>query len=142
VQAYKNSQAAQRRRLSILIADDNADTVLTLSTLLRDEGHIVHTCIRSATALEAVERYKPDVCIFDIVMPEKSGFTLAREVRELPLPRQPVLIAITAVYTRPSEKLMAKAVGFDHFIVKPADPNELFALLETIGDDGDGPQAA
>jgi DNA-binding response OmpR family regulator len=140
VQAHKNSQATQRRRLSILIADDNADTVLTLSTLLRDEGHIVHTCIRSTTVLEAVKRYEPDVCIFDIVMPEKSGFTLAREVRELSLPKQPILIAITAVYTRPNEKLMARAIGFAHFIVKPADPSELLALLETIGDDG--PQAA
>src|SRR4051812_14097168 len=66
--------------LSILIADDDADTMLTLSELLRDEGHAVHTCADATVVLEALERYAPDVCILDIVMPRKTGFALAREI--------------------------------------------------------------
>ena len=61
------------RRLSILVADDEPDTVATLSAILTDDGYIVHTVYRGDHVAEAVRRYKPDVCILDIVMPGQSG---------------------------------------------------------------------
>src|SRR2546421_10261920 len=79
VQANNESRAA-RPRLSILVADDDVDTVLTLAEMLRDEGHIVHTCASAMVVVEAIQRYQPDICLLDIVMPSKTGFTIAREV--------------------------------------------------------------
>jgi DNA-binding response OmpR family regulator len=136
VQAHNNTQAARSRRLSIFIADDDIDTVSTLAAILRDEGHVVVTAENTKVALEQIRDYKPDVCILDIVMPGKSGFDLAREVKNMNMPQRPIVIFISGVYTRPSESLMAKSsIGFAHFIRKPADPVELLALLDRIASD-------
>ena len=136
MQAHSNTQAARSRRLSIFIADDDIDTVSTLATILRDEGHVVVTAESTRVALEQIRDYKPDVCILDIVMPGKSGFDLARELKNMNMPQCPIVIFISGVYTRPSESMMAKSsIGFAHFIRKPADPVELLALLDRIARD-------
>ena len=100
--------------------------------LLTDEGHIVHTAYRGDHVPEAVRRLKPYVCILDIKMPGKSGYALARDISRLG-PDRPVLIAISGIYVRPSEQLLARTVGFDRFFAKPADLQKLIALLEQIG---------
>jgi DNA-binding response OmpR family regulator len=138
--AKADSQTSQRRPLTIFIADDNVKTVSTLSTILRDEGHVVHTCANGALARDAIRRYKPDVCILDIVMPGKNGFSIAREVKTMNLPQVPVLIAISAVFIV-KDKLLAEWAGFDHFLVKPADPRELLDLLYRISGRDAPPEA-
>ena len=71
MQAHKS--LAERRRLSVLLVDDNVDFVLTLATILRDEGHVVHTCANARLVAEMVVEHKPDVCVLDIVMPGRDG---------------------------------------------------------------------
>jgi len=118
--------------LSILIADDDADTMLTLSELLRDEGHVVHTCANASFVPEAVQRYHPDVCILDIVMPRKTGFALAREIVAMKLAKRPVLIALTGVFAKPGDKVAVLGSGFDHVMSKSSSPDELLRMLAQI----------
>lgn len=118
--------------LSILIADDDADTMLTLSELLRDEGHVVHTCANASFVPEAVQRYQPDVCILDIVMPRKTGFALAREIVAMKLAKRPVLIALTGVFAKPGDKVAVLGAGFDHVMSKSSSPDELLRMLAQI----------
>lgn len=125
----KNTKAATKRPLSILIADDDRDTVMTLEAILTDDGHVVHTVMDGAFVAEAVRRFKPLVCILDIEMPGKNGYGLAREIREEHGAARPVLIAISGRWTTKVDQLLAKTVGFDHFLTKPADPNQLLALF-------------
>ena len=127
-----NTRSAALSALSILIADDDADTMLTLSELLRDEGHVVHTCGNAAFVPEAVARYQPDVCILDIVMPRKTGFALAREIGAMSLAKRPVLIALTGVFAKPADRVAVLGAGFDHVVSKSASPGELLRLLEEI----------
>ena len=137
------SQPGKKRQLSILIADDNADTILTLSALLHDEGHIVHTCTDAGIAVESILRYAPDVCILDVVMPGKSAYQIAREVRELRAPhwQQPLLIAISGEFKKPSDQLLARAVGFDRFVAKGDEPNVLLDIINQIAE-SDSPSLA
>jgi len=128
----KARAAAARPILSILLADDDADTMLTLSELLRDDGHVVHTCANASFVPEAVQRYQPDVCILDIVMPRKSGFALAREIIAMQLAQRPVLIAMTGVFAKPGDKVAVLGAGFDHVMSKSASPDELLQLLTEI----------
>lgn len=116
--------------LRVLIADDNADMVLTLSALLADEGHQVQALGDGSNVERTVRDFRPDVCVLDIEMPGQNGFALARELRERRLGDRPLLVAMTGVYVRPAERFLALMVGFDHFFQKPADPNELIALLK------------
>lgn len=46
--------------------------------------------------------------------------------------RRPLLIAVSGQWVRPSEKLLAATVGFDHFLQKPADPQKVLELLAPV----------
>ena len=129
------SLPGKKRQLSILIADDNADTITMLSALLHDDGHIVHTCMDALIAVESIRRYAPEVCILDVVMPGKSGYQIAREVRSLE-GRQPVLIAISGEFKRPVDQLLARSVGFDHFFAKGDDPAALLDIINGLAESG------
>jgi DNA-binding response OmpR family regulator len=115
--------------LRVLVADDNPDTLLTLTALLQDEGHEVRTLNEGSSVAELVRGFDPDVCILDIEMPGKDGFILARELRDRRTGERPMLIAISGVWVRPSDRFLAIMVGFDHFFQKPADPATLINVL-------------
>jgi DNA-binding response OmpR family regulator len=118
----------------VLIADDDSDTLLTLSAILADDGYTVHTVSRGDHVLDAVRRYKPDACILDIEMPGKSGYAAAQELTNSLRSECPLLVGISGIWTRASERLLAQSVGFDHFLTKPADPNELVEILENLSE--------
>lgn len=115
--------------LRVLVADDNADTLLTLSALLADEGHEVRTLKDGSDVIELVRGFDPDVCILDIEMPGKDGFILARELRDRRIGERPMLVAMSGVWVRPSDRFLAIMVGFDHFFQKPTDPKVLIRVL-------------
>ena len=120
------------RRLSILIADDEQDTVTTLAAILEDEGHVVHTVTNGALVMHAIERFKPEVCIIDIEMPGRSGYSLAREITGSGEPERPLLIGISGKWKTQTDKFLARSVGFDHFFIKPAEPEEIIAVLAPL----------
>lgn len=135
-----HAPGTKRRQLSILVADDDRDTLAMLAAVLADEGHVVHTCAKATFALQAIQRYKPDVCVLDIVMPGKTGFSIVRDIFALKLPVRPVLIAVSGVFTRPSDDIVAKSVGFDYFVRKGASPNDLLRIIKHLA--GDEPPSA
>ena len=128
----RKPSAEKGRRLSILLADDEQDTVLTLAAILEDEGHTVHTVTNGALVMEAIERFNPEVCILDIEMPGQSGYALAREINAAKKPSRPLLIAISGKWKTQTDRFLAKSVGFEFFFVKPADPVEVIAALNPL----------
>src|SRR5262249_54335317 len=123
---------AKRMRLRVLIADDDRDTATMLAMVLRDEGDTVHTTLRGDEVLEACRLLRPDVLILDINMPGMSGYAIARELRERHGTLAPRLIALSGVWTRSSDGLVATAVGFDHYLPKPCEPKEVLQLIEPL----------
>ena len=123
---------AKRHALGILVADDERDTATTLAIILRDEGHEVQTVLRGDEALEMCRLFRPDVVIADINLPGASGYAIARELRERHRDLAPLIIAISGKWTSPADRLLGEAVGFDHFLLKPCDPNALLPLLEPL----------
>lgn len=114
--------------LRILIADDDRDTVLSLATLLLQEGHEVREVYRGDAVLDQVRAYKPDVVLLDIGMPGLTGFEVARHVQQELGRTRPLLIAVTA-WKQNSAKVLGKLVGFDHYITKPYSIDELLGLI-------------
>lgn len=127
---FQPKAGSPKAPLRILVADDHPDTLLTLATLLGDEGHEVRTLQDGSSVKELVHGFDPDVVILDIEMPGRDGFLLARELRERRIDERPLLIAISGVWIRPSDRFLAIMVGFDHFFQKPADPASLLRVLE------------
>ena len=113
----------------ILVADDDADTVLSLTALLRDEGYEVRGVHRGAEVLQAIFHFAPDVVLLDIGMPQMSGYDVARTLRERYGSARPALIAVTG-RTAEADRQQARAAGFEHHVAKPYEPK---ALLNLIG---------
>jgi DNA-binding response OmpR family regulator len=126
---FQPKAGAPKAPLRILIADDEHDTLVTLAAILKEEGHEVRTLQDGSSVKELVHGFDPDVCILDIEMPGKDGFVLARELREVRTEDRPMLIAISGVWVRPSDRFLAIMVGFDHFFQKPAEPSALIKVL-------------
>ena len=118
--------------LRILVADDNNDQVVSLRVLLEMDGHIVCTLDSGAKAVETVQEFRPNVCIFDIDMPVASGYAIGRQLKHLYGPERPVMIAISGKWYRGADRVHASDVGFDHFLEKPADPRELCRILDDV----------
>jgi DNA-binding response OmpR family regulator len=137
-----SSQSGKRLRLRVLIADDDRDTAMMLAMVLRDDGDEVHTALRGDEVLEACRLLRPDVVIVDINMPGMSGYAIARELRERHGALAPLLIAISGVWTRSSDRLVGTAVGFDHYLLKPCEPKEVLRLMEPLRSSGAGANSA
>lgn len=122
---------AQTRGLAprrVLVVDDNADCADSLAELLQCYG--AETCVAygGAAALEALERFRPDLALMDIGMPGMDGFETARAIRARPEGRDLVMVALTG-WGRPSDRDQSREAGFDLHMVKPADVEALMALL-------------
>ena len=118
--------------MRILVADDNPDTVLSLSVLLREWGHEVEGVHSSVDAILAATRSRPDAMILDIGLPVMSGYALANEIRIIFGDHPPALIAVSGKWTGPADQRMAHEVGFDHLLPKPTDPQVLQRILSAV----------
>jgi DNA-binding response OmpR family regulator len=114
--------------LRILIADDDRDSVLTLVLLLRQEGHDVRGVHSGREVMKAVRDFDPEVVLLDIAMPLLSGWEVARMIRE-ELGRRVTLIGISGKYNHSADNILSEMAGFDHYVLKPYDPQALIALI-------------
>jgi signal transduction histidine kinase len=113
----------------ILIVEDLADTATTLQLLLQHQGHAVAVAPDGRAALEAAERFDPDIVLCDIGLPGGlDGYAVARAMRGRPRGRRVHLIAMTGFGT-PEDKRQAAQAGFDAHLTKPVDPAVLGPML-------------
>jgi DNA-binding response OmpR family regulator len=124
------------RALRIVVVDDERDTVLTLMTLLQDEGHAVEGVYRARDAARTVEGFDADVVLIDIALPDGSGYAVAEEIRRRSGPKRPLLIALTGIYKRPPHDQLSRIVGCDHFLTKPFEFDELLELIAPLAASG------
>jgi len=120
-----------RRRLRILIADDERDQVMTLAAILNDDGHDVREVYRGTEVLRLIADFDPDVALVDIGMPGMTGYDVAREVREHYGTARPLLVAVTG-WKKSSDRILAQLAGFDHHLAKPFESAQLLELLEPL----------
>jgi CheY-like chemotaxis protein len=129
--APQEEAAARQRPLRVLIADDDRDGTLTLSTLLELEGYEVRAVHGGQEALDLAREFRPDVVLLDIGMPKITGYEAARRLRLRYGNDCPVLIAITG-WKQASDKILASLAGFDHHVAKPYEPAHLIELLKKL----------
>ena len=133
--SYSGNQrkpAEAPRKLRILLVDDARDMVLTLTTLLRDEGHVVEGVYRAQDVMPAFKQFDPDVVLVDIALPDGSGYSIAENIRRRAGSSRPMLIAVTGIYNRPPHDRLSRIVGCDHFLTKPFEIGEVLKLIEPL----------
>jgi CheY-like chemotaxis protein len=116
------------RQVSVLVVDDDAESVAMLSAFLALEGHSVHSAESGQGAIQRAVEVNPDVILLDLNMPDMSGYEAARHIRGLPLPRQPMIVATTG-RAGPDDRLASEDAGIDVHLAKPLELDVLGRLL-------------
>src|SRR6266852_189110 len=120
----KNYSSAPER---ILIVEDDDDCRVAFTELLQLWGYRVEAAKTGAQALEIALKAPPVAALIDIGLPDINGCEVARKLCELG-DKCPVLIAFSAG-ARPEDKDRAFAAGFEAYLVKPVDLDELASIF-------------
>lgn len=115
--------------IRILVADDTPDVAESLTLLLRLHGHDVQTVHDGRAAVVAAERFRPDLVLLDLGMPELDGCGACRRIRALPDGARPLIVAMTG-WGHDAGRRGTEQAGFDGHLVKPVS---LPTLLEWLG---------
>ena len=113
------------------MVDDNQDAAESLATLLDLFGHRVAVAHDGQSALATARSFAPRVVLLDIGLPGLDGYDVARRLRREPS-LAPVLLIALSGYGQEENRHRASEAGFDHYLVKPADPAVLNELLADI----------
>ena len=119
--------------LRVLVVDDDADARALFSTVLEERDARAIAVATAAEALVALARFKPDVLVSDIAMPEASGYVLIRKIRQLAPERggtTPAL-AVTA-YAGLDDVELALSAGFQAHLPKPVHPVDLVRAVSEL----------
>ncbi|MEX5748206.1 GAF domain-containing protein [Massilia sp. X63] len=119
------------RPLRLVLVDDNADAVDSLSQLLNVQGYRTAVEYDARSALRRARADRPDAMLVDIGLPDIDGYHLAEQLRAMPETRDTVLVAITG-YGQARDRERAIEAGFAHHLVKPVDMTALVRVLESV----------
>lgn len=116
-------------QISILLAEDDLNLGQLLQTFLKSKGFNVSLAQNGKIAFEKFNKDQFNFCIFDVMMPEMDGFTLAKEIREIDK-KIPILF-LTAKAMK-EDKLEGFSLGADDYLTKPFAMEELLARINAI----------
>jgi CheY-like chemotaxis protein len=120
--------AAARAGTIVLAADDQADNILLLESLLESQGYTFIGVGSGKACLAMAERISPRLILLDVQMPVLDGYETCRRLRAIPaLARVPV--AFLTARKAAQDVRAGVAAGGDDFIVKPFDPARLIARV-------------
>jgi CheY-like chemotaxis protein len=115
-----------RRR--VLVVEDNLDSVHSMAVLIKEMGHEVQFAINGFAAIDVARKFRPEVVLLDIGLPDFDGDDIARQLKWEPGLEKMRIIAITG---RSGDEIRRRALdaGCEGFCVKPLDPATLEELL-------------
>ena len=120
-----------QEKLNILLAEDDENLGMLLHSYLQNKGFNV---VLARTGKAAYEKFngnktKFDFLVFDVMMPEMDGFTLAKEIREID--KNTPILFLTAKSMK-EDKLHGFDIGADDYLTKPFSMEELLARINAV----------
>jgi len=128
----RSAKLASISGLRVLVVDDERDSRRTISAILEAHGAIVTAASNAAEGLRLSGRHSFDILLCDIAMPEQDGYSLIRSIRSPADEKSRVPAVALTAYGRPSEREIALGEGFDEYLKKPVEPEELIALVASM----------
>ncbi len=108
----------------VLIADDEANIVISLEFLMKREGHRVSVARDGEAALAAIRAERPDLVLLDVMMPGRTGFEVCQAVRADDA-LAGVKILMLSAKGRDTDVAKGQALGADAYMTKPFSTREL-----------------
>lgn len=112
----------------ILLVEDDKGIVNSLFLLLTKEGYKVETAYNGVEALEKFKSFNPDLILLDLLLPEKDGWEVCKEIRKV----SNIPIIMLTAKDQEIDKVIGLKLGADDYITKPFGAKELLARIEAV----------
>jgi two-component system alkaline phosphatase synthesis response regulator PhoP len=120
----------------ILIVDDDPDLVEAISMILKSKHYEVIVAYGGVEGLEKTKTEKPDLIVLDVMMPDKDGYTVCKELKADPVLCEIPVLLLTAVVSHISTTRYSHQMGMeteaDDYMDKPVEPVELAKRVEAL----------
>ena len=113
-------------RQRILVVEDEISINDILTFALRKEGYDVRGVYKGQDAIDMVESFKPDLVLLDIMLPDKDGFQICREICDK------TFVIILTARSDVIDKILGIEIGADDYITKPFEIREITARIKGI----------
>lgn len=123
-----NTQSKSPR---ILIADDYPHAAESLARRLRRQSFEVEVALDGRQAIEAADKFHPNIALLDLGMPKLNGYQVAQWLREQPWAKKILVVALTG-YGQQEDLQRSREAGFDAHLVKPVDDSRLAEVLAQL----------
>lgn len=120
---------AEREGARVLVVDDEPSIVDAISMTLRHQGYSVEAAETGKDALAMVTKWRPDVIVLDVMLPDVDGFEVARR---LSADNEPVPILFLSALDNTEDKVRGLTIGGYDYVTKPFSLEELIARLRNI----------
>jgi len=119
----------QSKKFKVLLAEDDLSLGYVIKDNLQDAGYDVVLCPDGQTAIEKFDKTQYDICLLDVMMPHKDGFTVAKKIRQ-----QSDMIPILFLTAKSMEedKIKGFLTGADDYITKPFSMQELLLRMDVF----------
>lgn len=119
----------KENQITIFVVEDDSSIRFGLEEVLRGEGFAVVSCENGGDAIEGIGESLPDLILLDVMLPEKSGYEIATDLRKSGC-RVPILM-LTAKGEE-MDKVVGLNAGADDYVTKPFGLNELLARIRAL----------
>ncbi len=117
------------RKIKILLVEDDFNLGFVVQDQLKSEGYDVNLCTDGVEGLQRYNAEPFDMCIFDVMMPKKDGFTLATDIRKVDV-KIPILFLTAKNLTE--DKVAGFKAGGDDYLTKPFSTEEFLLRVKAI----------
>lgn len=124
----------EREKKTVLVVDDEPDTLTFLATVLEDNGYRAQRVTDGKEAIKLIEESPPDLITLDITMPEKSGVAVYRFVKEKEQFKQIPVVIVTGISNdfRRFISTRRQVPPPEGYISKPVEPEELLRVVNQL----------
>ena len=123
--------SSQKRRLSVLVVDDNASMRAALRGIVKGDGHdVIGEAAEGKTALTLIRQMKPDVVLLDMMMPVMDGMAVLTEIKESGLD---ISVLVVSGNQDPALMQQAFSLGAIGYVTKPLNPDRILQTFAQIG---------
>jgi two-component system OmpR family response regulator len=124
-----DQQVGRTRGVRVLVVDDEPSIIDVISTALQYQGFGVEAAGSGQEALDQVRRWRPHVIVLDVMLPDMSGFEVAKR---LAAERSAVPILFLTARNTTADKVRGLTLGGDDYVTKPFSLEEVIARLRSI----------
>ncbi|MEO8067734.1 MAG: response regulator transcription factor [Flavobacteriales bacterium] len=117
------------QKANILLVEDDANLGFVIHDMLKRKGYTVHLCRDGKEGLKYFNEHAYDLCILDVMLPQKDGFSLAEDIRTTD---EQIPIVFLTAKSQTDDRIAGFKAGGDDYVTKPFSHEELALRIEAI----------